>query len=50
MVLAAQEWMGQAMHSVPWEVKVGEAPQGLTAAESLDETLREQLVPSLSAP
>lgn len=45
MVLAAQEWVDQAMHSVPCEAKMGEAPQGLSAAEILDETLREQLVP-----
>lgn len=26
MVLVAQEWMDQAVHSVPWEAKMGEAP------------------------
>lgn len=45
MVLAAQEGMDPAMLSVPWEAKMGKAPQGLAAAESLDETLGEQLVP-----
>lgn len=45
MVLAAQEGMDQAMHSVPWEEKRGAAPQDATAAESLGETLGEQLVP-----
>lgn len=33
MVLVAQEWMDQAVHSVPWEAKMGEAPRGLSAAE-----------------
>lgn len=42
MVLAAQELMDWAMHS---EAKRGEAAQGPTAAESLGETLEEQLVP-----
>lgn len=44
-MLAAQEGMDQAMLSVPWEAKTGEAPQGLAAAESLDEPLGQQLVP-----
>lgn len=44
-MLAAQEEVDQAMHSVPQEEKRGAAPQGPTAAESLGETLGEQLVP-----
>lgn len=45
MVLAAQEGLDQAMHSVPREAMMGEAPQSPSAAESLGEIFREQLVP-----
>lgn len=50
MVLAAQEGMDEAMHSVPGWAVMGEAPQGPSAAQSLGETLGEQLVPLAVCP